>query len=75
LRQALPALAKAGCRSVAVTTRLYKPSSQPADGGNGFAALSEDVHARIGMLGEKMAHVMGHDWSANGALIEFLPKN
>ena len=64
----LPALAKAGYRAVAVTSRGYEPSSQPADGDYGIAALSEDVPAWIEALGEKRAHVVGHDWGANVAL-------
>lgn len=67
-RHALPALAKAGYRAVAVTTRGYEPSSQPVDGDYGIAALSEDVPAWIEALGEKSAHVVGHDWGANVAL-------
>jgi len=67
-RHMLPALAKAGYRAVAVTSRGFEPSSQPKNGDYGFAALSDDVPAWITALGETSAHVVGHDWGANVAL-------
>jgi pimeloyl-ACP methyl ester carboxylesterase len=67
-RHVLPALASAGFRAVAITSRGYEPSSQPTNGDYGFAALSEDVPSWIEALGETSAHVVGHDWGANVAL-------
>lgn len=64
----MPALAKAGYRAVAVTSRGFEPSSQPKNNDYGLAALSEDVPAWITALGETSAHVVGHDWGANVAL-------
>lgn len=61
----MPALAKAGYRAVAITTRGYEPSSQPADGDYGLAALADDMVGWIDALGERTAHVVGHDWGAN----------
>lgn len=60
----LPALAEAGFRAVAVSTRGYEPSSQPEDGDYHAHALASDVIAWIDALGEKSAHLVGHDWGA-----------
>ena len=61
----LPDLAAAGFRAVAVTSRGYEPGSQPADGDFSVAALSADVVGWIDALGEKTAHLVGHDWGAS----------
>lgn len=64
-RHLLPALAAAGYRAVAVTMRGYEPGSQPADNDYGALALAEDVVAWIEALGERTAHLVGHDWGAS----------
>lgn len=64
-RHLLPALAKEGFRAVAVTMRGYEPSSQPKDGDYGAAALTGDVVSWMDALGERKAHVIGHDWGAS----------
>lgn len=46
----LPALAEAGFRAVAVSTRGYEPSSQPEDGDYHAHALASDVIAWIDAL-------------------------
>jgi pimeloyl-ACP methyl ester carboxylesterase len=61
----VPALAQAGFRAVAVTSRGYEPSSQPADGDYSAAALSSDVVAWIDALDEPRAHLIGHDWGSS----------
>jgi len=63
-RYLLPTLAANGWRAVAVTSRGYEPSSQPADGDYGIAALSDDVGGWIEALGETSAVLIGHDWGA-----------
>jgi pimeloyl-ACP methyl ester carboxylesterase len=64
-RRLLPELARNGWRAVAVTARGYEPSSQPADGDYGVAALSDDVCGWMDALGAEKAHVVGHDWGAS----------
>ena len=64
-RHLLPELAKAGFRAVAVTMRGYEPSSQPRDNDYGAAALTDDVVAWMDALGERQAHLIGHDWGAS----------
>ncbi len=61
----LPDLAAAGYRAVAVTSRGYEPSSQPADRDYSLAALSGDVVGWIEALGETRAHLIGHDWGSS----------
>ena len=61
----LPDLAAAGYRAVAVTSRGYEPSSQPADGDYSLAALSQDVIDWIDALGADRAHLIGHDWGSS----------
>jgi pimeloyl-ACP methyl ester carboxylesterase len=61
----LPALAAAGFRAVAVTSRGYEATSQPADGDFSMAALSEDVIGWIDALGADTAHLVGHDWGSS----------
>ena len=64
-RSLLPDLALAGYRAVAVTSRGYEPSSQPVDGDYSLAALSQDVIDWIAGLGERRAHLIGHDWGSS----------
>lgn len=63
-RHQLPVLAAAGYRAVAVTLRGYEPASQPADGDYSLPTLARDVIALTDELGEKKAHLIGHDWGA-----------
>lgn len=63
-RHQLPALAAAGFRAVAVTTRGYEPSSQPDNGNYRLDALAGDVVDWVEALGESQAHLVGHDWGA-----------
>ncbi len=60
----LPALAAAGYRAVAVTSRGYEPSSLPADGSFHVGNLAQDVVDWVAALGETQAHLVGHDWGA-----------
>ena len=64
-RHLLPELAAAGYRAVAVTSRGYEPSSQPANGDYSLAALSGDVIDWIEALGGPSAHLIGHDWGSS----------
>ena len=64
-RHLLPELARNGWRAVAVTARGYEPSSQPADGDYGIAALSDDVFGWMDALAADQAHLIGHDWGAS----------
>jgi pimeloyl-ACP methyl ester carboxylesterase len=63
-RHQLPCLAEAGFRAVSVTLRGYEPSSQGDDPDYALDTLAKDVVAFIGELGEKTAHLVGHDWGA-----------
>ena len=63
-RHQLPALAAAGYRAVAVTSRGYEPSSMPADGSYRLRDLAQDVLDWLQALGEPRAHFVGHDWGA-----------
>ena len=63
-RHQLPALAAAGYRAVAVTSRGYEPSSQPADGSYHVRNLAQDVVDWVVALGVPQAHLVGHDWGA-----------
>lgn len=63
----LPELAGAGFRAVAPFLRGYAPSSAPADGDFSVLALARDVLALVDALGEKTAHVIGHDWGGFAA--------
>jgi pimeloyl-ACP methyl ester carboxylesterase len=60
----LPALAAAGFRAVAVTSRGYEQSSIPADRSFHVRNLAQDVLDWIEALGESKAHLVGHDWGA-----------
>lgn len=64
-RHLLPRLAAEGFRAVAVTSRGYETSSQPADADYSLAALSDDVTGWIDALGEDRAHLVGHDWGSS----------
>lgn len=64
-RLLLPELAEAGYRAVAVTSRGYEPTSQPADADYGMGALSRDVLAWMDVLEEERAHLIGHDWGSS----------
>ncbi|UPT62585.1 MAG: alpha/beta hydrolase [Hyphomonadaceae bacterium JAD_PAG50586_4] len=64
-REMLPALASAGYRAVAVTSRGYEQSSQPPDHDYSVAALAGDVRGWLDALGAEKAHLIGHDWGAN----------
>ena len=59
-RAQIPALA-GRFRVVAPDLRGYNLSDKPA-GGYGIASLVEDVRGLIAALGEREAHVVGHDW-------------
>jgi pimeloyl-ACP methyl ester carboxylesterase len=61
----LPRLAQAGLRAVAVTSRGYEPSSQPADGDYSLAALAADVEGWLDALDAPAAHLIGHDWGSS----------
>lgn len=63
-RHQLPALAAAGYRAVAVTSRGYEPSSIPSDGSYRLGDLAQDVLDWMQALGEPRAHFVGHDWGA-----------
>ena len=58
-----PALAAAGFRVVAPHTRGYAPSGLPATDPT-TRELGEDTVALISALGEKRAHLLGHDWGS-----------
>ena len=60
----LHTLAAAGYRAVAVTSRGYERSSQPADNNYQATALATDVEAWLDSLGAEQAHLVGHDWGA-----------
>lgn len=67
-RHLLPALADAGFHAVAPWLRGYAPSSIPADGAYGSAALGSDalaLHEALG--GGSDAVLIGHDWGALAA--------
>ncbi|MFK8042689.1 alpha/beta fold hydrolase [Congregibacter sp.] len=61
----LEVLATAGYRTVAVATRGYESSSQPADGDFSSEALAGDVIAWIEQLSGGPVHLVGHDWGAS----------
>ena len=64
-RRQIPALAAAGFRVVAPDLRGYNLSGKPK-GVRSYRmrALVEDVRQLIAALGERRAHVVGHDWGA-----------
>lgn len=60
-----PVLADAGFRAVAVTSRGYESSSQPADGDYSLPALASDVLGWMDACGAETAHLVGHDWGSS----------
>jgi pimeloyl-ACP methyl ester carboxylesterase len=60
----LTALAQQGYRAVAPTLRGYDPSCQAADGDYHPLRAAEDALAIVTALGERRAHLVGHDWGA-----------
>lgn len=60
-RHQLPALAAAGMRAVAVDLRGYGDSDKPPRGYD-LWTLSGDVAGLVRALGERQAHLVGHDW-------------
>jgi pimeloyl-ACP methyl ester carboxylesterase len=60
-RHQLPALAAAGMRAVAVDLRGYGDSDKPPRGYD-LWTLSGDVAGLVPALGERRAHLVGHDW-------------
>lgn len=65
----MEALAAAGYRVVVPTLRGYEPASQPLDQDYSLEAIAGDVVHWIDQLGERKAHLIGHDW---GAAITFV---
>lgn len=65
--ETLGALATAGFRAVAPFMRGYAPTGLASDGDYSVLALAQDALALIGVLGEKDAIVVGHDWGALAA--------
>jgi epoxide hydrolase 4 len=64
-RLQIPALAAAGFHVVAPDMRGYNLSDRPPDVADyGLPHLSADVAGVIRAMGEKKAHVVGHDWGA-----------
>jgi pimeloyl-ACP methyl ester carboxylesterase len=65
----LTALAQAGYRVIAPRLRGYEPSSQPKSGGYDAADLGADVLGWLDDLGERRAHIIGHDW---GSMVAYM---
>ena len=63
-REQLPVLANAGYRVVAVTMRGYEPGSQPAENDYSLSSIANDIIGFVEELGERQAHLVGHDWGA-----------
>jgi pimeloyl-ACP methyl ester carboxylesterase len=62
-RHLIPALAAHGYRVVAPDLRGYGETSRPTRiRGYRISILGDDVAALIGALGERKAHLIGHDW-------------
>jgi pimeloyl-ACP methyl ester carboxylesterase len=62
-RRQIPALAAAGYRVVAPDLRGYNLSQRPLRVEDYRRdVLADDVAALVGALGERRAHVVGHDW-------------
>src|SRR5699024_5639193 len=59
----LPDIAAAGYRAVAVDLRGYGYSDKPPRGYDGWT-LAGDISGLIRALGERRAHLVGHDWGA-----------
>ncbi len=62
-----PFLAAEGYRVVVVAMRGYEPASIPSDKRFGVDALADDPAHWVNALGEKKAHIIGHDWGATVA--------
>jgi pimeloyl-ACP methyl ester carboxylesterase len=63
-RPLLAVLAASGYRAVAPFMRGYAPTSLAPDGDYRSTTLARDALALIEALGEKRAHLVGHDWGA-----------
>ncbi|MFO0626919.1 MAG: alpha/beta hydrolase [Polyangiales bacterium] len=61
-----PALARAGYRVVAPFLRGYAPTEAPRVDTT-VLTLAEDLAALVPALGATRAHLVGHDWGAEGA--------
>ncbi|MHB8875705.1 MAG: alpha/beta fold hydrolase [Myxococcaceae bacterium] len=59
--EVMPRLAEAGFWAVAPDLRGYAGTDRP-EGGYDLDSLSDDIAALIEALGEKRAHLVGHDW-------------
>jgi pimeloyl-ACP methyl ester carboxylesterase len=67
-RHQIPALAQAGFRVVAPDLRGYNLSDKPADVASyTIDKLTGDVEGLIRALGQKKAHIVGHDWGGGVA--------
>jgi pimeloyl-ACP methyl ester carboxylesterase len=67
-RHQIPALAQAGFHVVAPDMRGYNLSDRPANvGAYAIDRLTADVEGLIRALGQKKAHVVGHDWGGGVA--------
>jgi len=67
-RHQIPALAQAGFRVVAPDLRGYNLSDKPHDVASyAIERLTGDVAGLIRALGQKKAHVVGHDWGGGVA--------
>jgi epoxide hydrolase 4 len=67
-RNQMPALAAAGFRAVAPDLRGYGKSDKPRDlDAYRIEVLARDVARLVEALGEKRAHVVGHDWGGAAA--------
>jgi pimeloyl-ACP methyl ester carboxylesterase len=67
-RYQIPALAQAGFRVVAPDMRGYNLSDKPADVASyAIERLTADVEGLIRALGQKKAHIVGHDWGGGVA--------
>lgn len=64
---AMPELAKAGFRAVAMFQRGYYPTEIPPNGPFDSETLGRDILAMITALGAERAIVVGHDWGASAA--------
>ena len=59
----MPALAEAGYHAVAPDMRGYNLSGKPKDiEAYAIDTLADDIAALIGHVGERRAHIIGHDW-------------
>lgn len=68
-RQLLPAFAEAGFRAVAPALRGYAAGCIPPARESHALEAARDVLALIEALGERTAHLVGHDW---GAIVAYL---